>query len=208
MAAGNRFKPRVFTSLSMAVFGFMLASTGIICYVKPPSRIAEWVWWRLLGVEKSTWEALHTIFACLFVVAAITHITYNRKALWSYLKIRFERGREHWRELGLAVVLAALFATATLLNIFPARPIIALSEQLSEGWGKEGQAPPIARIEKFPLETYCRFVEIDLQAALRGLEAAGLTGVSAGTPVRDIARQNDVPPIEIARLLERWATPD
>jgi len=190
MAAGKRFQSRVFTSLSLVTTGLVLACTGTICYLKPPSRIAEWIGWQFLGLEKSAWEALHTIFAWLFVVAALIHITYNRKALWKQMKVRLEKGREHWRELTAAVTLTVAFILVTLLNVFPASPIIALSDELSEGWGREGKTPPIARIEQFSLDTYCRLLEIDLQGAMRELQAAGLTGVSSDTPVREIARTN------------------
>ncbi len=208
MAAGKRFQPRVFTSLSLVTTGLVLACTGTICYLKPPSRIAEWIGWRFLGLEKGTWEALHTIFALLFVMAALTHIIYNRKALWKHMRVRLEKGREHWRELTVALGLTAAFILVTVLNVFPASQIITLSDQLSEGWGRDGKTPPIARIEKFSLDTYCHLMEIDLQGAMRELKAAGLTGVSADTPVREIARTNEIAPIEIGRLLERWAVPE
>ncbi|MFC1529196.1 DUF4405 domain-containing protein [Gemmatimonadota bacterium] len=208
MAAGKRFQLRVFTSLSLVTTGLVLACTGAICYLKPPSRIAEWIGWRFLGLEKGTWEALHTIFAWLFVMAALTHVIYNRKALWKQMRVRLEKGREHWRELTAAVGLTMAFILVTLLNIFPAGPIITLSDRLSEGWGREGNTPPIARIEKFSLETYCRLLEIDLQGAMRELRTAGLTSVSSDTPVREIAVANEIAPIEIGRMLERWAVPE
>jgi len=208
MAARKRFQPRVFTSLSLASTGLVLACTGAICYLKPPSRIAEWIGWQFMGLEKSTWEALHTIFAWLFVVAALTHVIYNRKTLWRNMSVRLEKGREHWRELTAALGLTMAFILVTLLNIFPASPIITLSDRLSEGWGKDGKTPPIARIESFPLGTFCRLLEIDLQRAMRELRAAGFTGVTSDTPVRDIARTNEIAPIEISRMLERWADPE
>ena len=207
MAAGKRFQPRIFTTLSLAAIGLVLALTGIVCYLKPPSRIAEWIGWRFLGLEKSAWEAFHTVFALLFVTVALAHVIYNRRALWAFLRLRLEQGRGHWRELTAALGLTTAFILIVLLNIFPAGPIVDLSDRLSEGWGKDSKAPAIARIEKFPLATYCRLMEIDLTAAMHRLEAAGLEGIFPETPVRDIARTNGLPPIEIGRLLETWAVP-
>ncbi len=207
MVSGKRFQPRVFTALSLFATGLILAFTGIICYLKPPSRIAEWINWRFLGLEKHFWEALHTVFALLFVIAALTHVIYNRRALLMYMRLRLEQGRQYWRELTAAFGITAAFVLITLLNIFPAGPIMDLSDRLSEGWGANSKAPAIARIEKFPLATYCRLMEIDLVTAMHQLELAGIEGVSPEAPVRDIAHTNGVPPIEIGRLLETWAVP-
>ncbi|MFC1499444.1 DUF4405 domain-containing protein [Candidatus Zixiibacteriota bacterium] len=207
MVSGKRFQTRVFTALSLTATGLVLAITGIVCYLKPPSRVAVWIGWRFLGLEKSSWEALHTIFAMLFVMAAVTHVTYNRRALWAYMRLRLEQGRKHWRELTAASGLTAAFILITLLNIFPASPIMNLGDRLSEGWGADNKAPAIARIEKFPLATYCRLMEIDLTIAMDQLEAAGYEGVTPETLVRDIAHSNGVPPIVIGRLLDTWVMP-
>ncbi len=204
MVSGKRFQPRVFTALSLFATGLILAFTGIICYLKPPSRIAEWINWRFLGLEKHFWEALHTVFALLFVITALTHIIYNRRALRAYMRLRMEQGRQYWRELTAAFGITAALILITLLNIFPTATIMDLGDRLSEGWGKNHQAPAIARMEKFPLVTYCRLMELDLPTAMRQLVEAGFEGVSPDAPVRDIAHANGVAPIEIGRILETW----
>jgi hypothetical protein len=202
MAARKRFQPRAFTTTCLACTGSVLALTGLVCYFKPPSRISEWIGWRFLGLEKGTWEALHTVFALLFVIAAAIHLWFNRRPLLTYLLMRLRTGRERWREMAAALGLTAAFILITMLGIFPAGPIMELSDRFSEGWGGDGNAPLIARIEKFPLATYCRLMEIDLATAIRRLEGSGLEGVTAETPVREIALENGLPPIEIGRLLE------
>jgi hypothetical protein len=202
MVVRKRFQPRAFTTTCLSATGAVLALTGLVCYLKPPSRISEWISWRFLGLEKGTWEALHTVFALLFVIAAAFHLWFNRRPLLTYLLLRLRTGRERWREMTAALGLTAAFILVTILGVFPAGPIMDLSDRLSEGWGEGGYAPAIARIEKFPLSTYCRLMEIDLATAIRRLEGSGLEGVTAETPVRDIARSNGLPPVEIGRLLE------
>ncbi len=202
MPARKRFQPRAFTTTCLACTGSVLAITGLVCYFKPPSRVSEWIGWRFLGLEKGTWEALHTVFALLFVITAAFHLWFNRRPLLTYLLMRLRTGRERWKELSTALGLTAAFILVTVLGVFPAGPIMDLSDRLSEGWGADGHAPEIARIEKFPLATYCRLMEIDLPTALRRLEAAGLEGVSAETEVRAIAQLNGLLPMEIGRLLE------
>ncbi len=202
MVVRKRFQPRAFTTTCLACTGAVLALTGLVCYVKPPSRISEWIGWHFLGLEKGTWEALHTVFALLFVVIAAFHLWFNRRPLLTYLLARLRTGRERWREMAAALGLTAAFILMTMLGVFPAGPIMDLSDQFSEGWGADGNAPLIARVEKFPLATYCRLMEIDLTTALHRLEVAGLEGVDAESQVRDIALRNGLPPIEIGRLLD------
>ena len=202
MVVRKRFQPRAFTTICLSATGAVLAMTGLVCYFKPPSRISEWIGWRFLGMEKGTWEALHTVFALLFVIAAGFHLWFNRRPLLTYLLLRLRTGRERWREMTAALGLTVAFILVTILGGFPTGPIMDLSDRLSEGWGEGGNAPSIARIEKFPLSTYCRLMEIDLATAIRRLEGSALEGVTAETPVRDIARRNGLPPAEIGRLLE------
>lgn len=201
MTTRKGFQRRAFTTTCLASTGAVLALTGLVCYFKPPSRISEWIDWRFLGLEKGVWEALHTVFALLFVITAGFHLWFNRRPLLTYLLARMRTGRERWKEMAAALGLTAFFIVVTAMGIFPAGPIMDLSDRLSESWGAGGRAPEIARIEKFPLATYCRLMEIDLPTALLRLEGAGLEGVSAESEVREIARRNGLPPIEISRLL-------
>lgn len=207
MASQKRFQLRPFTSLFMAFCGTVLALTGIACYIKPPTRIAEWIDWRLLLLDRGTWEALHTVFAVLFVIAGTTHITLNYRALLAYVRKSVEAGQARRRELTLAVTLALAFILLTIVDAFPSRSIMLLSDRLSESWGSDGRMPPIARVEVYPLATFCRLLELDLYETMERLKEEGFEGVDAVTTLRDIARTNGVPPIEIGRLLETQTVP-
>jgi hypothetical protein len=201
MARRRGFRFRVFTAVFLAAGGTVLALTGIVCYIKPPTRVAVWIGWRFLGVEMGTWEALHTVFALLFVLAAVTHVVLNRKALWNYLRGRLEAGRAHRRETATAILFAVVFVLLTFLGTFPVQPIMTFRDRITEGWGKGDGTPPIARIERYSLDTFCRLLELDLERTIARLEAAGYRGVAPHTKVRDIAALNGVPPREIGRLL-------
>ena len=201
MTRPNKFRLRVFTAVLLAVGGTILALTGIICYIKPPTRVAVWIGWRFLGLDMATWEALHSVFALLFVLATMTHVILNRKALWNYLRGRLEIGRSHRRETASALFLAGVFLLLTIIGTFPVKPFMTFRDRITEGWGKGDGTPPIARIERYSLDTFCRLLELDMDRAIARLEAAGYRGVAPNTKVRDIAAFNNVPPREIGRLL-------
>jgi len=207
MASNKRFQLRPFTSLFMVFSGIVLALAGIVCYLKPPTRIAEWIDWRFLLLDRSTWEALHTVFAIIFVIAGAMHITLNFRVLLAYVRKSVKAGQQRRRELILAITFSLVFIVLTIFNAFPSKPIMLLGDHLSESWGANGRTPPIARIEVYPLTTFCRFLEIDLYETMERLKAEGFEGVDAATTLRDIARINGVSPIEIGRLLETQTVP-
>jgi hypothetical protein len=201
MARRKGFRFRAFTAIFLAAGGTVLAMTGIVCYIKPPTRVANWIGWRFLGLDMGTWESLHTVFALIFVAAAVVHVVYNRKALWNYLLGRLEAGRAHRREAATALLLAGVIGLLTVLGTFPVEPIMTLRDRVTEGWGKGDGTPPIARIERYSLDTFCRLLELDLDRSIVRLEAAGYRGVDPNAEVRAIAALNGVPPREIGRLL-------
>lgn len=207
MASKKRFQLRPFTSLFMVFSGTVLVLAGIVCYLKPPTRIAEWINWRFLLLDRSAWEALHTVFAVLFVIAGTTHIILNFRVLLAYFRKSVKVGQRRRRELTLAMTLVLAFIVLTIVNAFPSKSIMLLGDHLSESWGSDGRMPPIARVEVYPLATFCRFLELDLYETIERLKEEGFEGVDAATTIRDIARINGVPPIEIGRLLETQTAP-
>lgn len=202
MTVRERFHIQAFISIYMVVSGLVLALTGIVCYIKPPARIANWISWRFLGFTKGEWEAVHTVFAFLFVIAAIIHIYLNWNTLWGYIRTRVEAGLNRKLELSLALVLTLTFFILTRAGIFPFGTVTRLGENLSNSWGTHGRIPPIPRVETYSLRTLCRLLELDLEEAMKKLRSEGLTAVDSLTTVSDIARENDIPPIEIGRILE------
>lgn len=201
MPRQGRFHLRAFISIYLVTSGLVLAITGIVCYIKPAGRVASWIDWRLLGLDKGAWEAVHTIFAFLFVAAAVIHVILNWKVFWNYIRSRVEKGLNRRFELGLATGLTVLFFVLTLAGAFPFGTFMNLGEQASDGWGRGDRTPPIARIERYSLATFCRLLELDLDRTLTHLASAGLTGAAPDVTVRDLAADNGIPPREIGQLL-------
>ncbi len=65
------------------LFTFLLGViTGIVLYIMPHGRIAYWNDWRLLGLNKDQWEALHIVFTFLMVFLGVLHLFIN----WNIFK--------------------------------------------------------------------------------------------------------------------------
>ncbi len=70
------FNKRAFTSVAMFFSGLLLPVSGIINH-----QIA----FTPLTREHHFWMSVHNISALIFIVCAIAHIIYNRKALINYI---------------------------------------------------------------------------------------------------------------------------
>ena len=60
--------------------------TSIILYLMPQGRVAYWADWRLLGLSKEQWGALHLNMGVLFILSLLLHLYYNWQPLLNYLK--------------------------------------------------------------------------------------------------------------------------
>ena len=79
-----RFQWRALTSVLMTLGFMMLALSGIMLFLAPPGRVANWTNWTLLGLRKSAWGGLHIWFGTLFLVLTAVHVFFNWRPLLGY----------------------------------------------------------------------------------------------------------------------------
>ena len=104
------FSWRAFVTFYVVLSFLVIAVTGIVLFITPPGRIANWSDWRLLGFSKSQWQTVHTIFSFIFVVAASFHLFFNWRVILGYMAKRIHEGINKRRELAGAVTVG-LFAS-------------------------------------------------------------------------------------------------
>jgi hypothetical protein len=78
---------RIVSLTSLLVF-LLLLVTGVVLFIVPQGRVAYWSEWRLWGLGKESWAAVHVLTSLLFLFAGITHLALNLKPLLSYLRAR------------------------------------------------------------------------------------------------------------------------
>ena len=74
------------TSLSLGFSFLIMSYTGVILYIAPHGRIAKWIDWHFLGLDKTQYQELHITSMVTFLVFGILHIYYNWKPIISYMK--------------------------------------------------------------------------------------------------------------------------
>jgi len=131
----KRFNWQIFISFNLLFTFLIMSVSGLILYFKPEGSIARWLDWHILGLGKSGWESLHTVFSFLFLAFALFHILkihlFNLRA---YI-VKYKPARFH-RELYISLLITAVFLVGTALYLPPFPLVYEGGTFLSEQWAK------------------------------------------------------------------------
>jgi len=205
--APARFHWRAFVTLYVTLSFLLLAASGIVLYVAPPGRVANWSRWTLGALDRTGWQALHTVVALLFVLAGAFHLWFNWRSLWFYVRTRLAEGLRAKRELALATASVAAVAGLTLADLPPFGSVMDLGERVKQSWSKGGGEPPVPHAELLTLERLAATTQIPLDRILANLAAAGVPGAGPRVTIAALASANGLTPQQIWVRLKGQETP-
>jgi hypothetical protein len=170
-----------------------------VLYIIPHGRVTYWTFWRLLGLQKQDWEALHTIFGFLMVLLGIWHIFLNWKSLKNYFlrKKTVVFSKEFWIAGGITFAIAVLI----LLNVPPFSTIIELEESIKTSWEKKVPTPPVPHMELFSLSRVAKFLNVPETKLAEILKGAGIKVSSFKETLKEVAEKNHSSPAQIYNLI-------
>jgi len=190
------------TTILVWSFAALLVS-GIVLYVAPPGRVAHWSGWRLLGLTKPGWQAVHTLTALLFIVGGLFHLL---KFNWAAFKAYLRRSREAAAPFRWPVVLGTLLFSVTLAGTIAGLPpfstVMDLGEQATNAWATQENEPPVPHMELRTLGQLASERGVSVSRLQSILKAAGLHHVAADRTLREIARANGTTPAALWKTLE------
>ncbi|MBN1279957.1 MAG: DUF4405 domain-containing protein [Chlorobium sp.] len=189
----KKFSWRIFISFALLLSFLMLLVSGVILYIAPPGRVANWTDWRMLGLTKTGWSNQHAIFGFAFAILSIFHLFFiNWKAFLSYLKTKTAQGLKSPAELFSSIFLALLCGFGTFYAIQPFEAIIDFGNNVSASWEKRESQPPVPHAETMTLVELARQPGLggDADALKSRLEQAGFTVGSVEETLGDIAVAN------------------
>jgi len=201
------FNWRIFISFGLLLAFLMLLVSGLVLYISPPGRVANWTDWRILGLTKRGWENQHTIFSFAFAILSVFHLfVINWNAFLSYLKTKKIQGLKSPKEFLASLVLFLVLAAGTIYAVQPFSAIIDFGNRISESWEEQDRQPPVPHAEAITL------VELALQPGLGGdaealktkLTEAGFSVSSVDETLAEIAERNNT----IAEKLYRHIAPE
>lgn len=190
VATRRQFSWRALTSVLIFAGFLVLVVSGIMLFVAPPGRVANWSNWTLFGLTKKQWTSLHVCFSALFLIVSIVHLILNWRPMIGYFKDRLA-GRLGFRwEWATALVVCAVVAVGTHYKWPPFAQLLAWNDTLKESWETPGRRAPIPHAELLSLAELARQAGVPLADATNRLAAAGIAVPSPEVQVEELARQH------------------
>jgi hypothetical protein len=190
-----RFSWRAFFSVLSAISFIGMVFTGVILFVVPPGRIANWTGWTLLGLSKDQWIALHDWFSVTFIIAAAFHIYFNWRVLLSYFKSRVSKAFGFRMEWAFALAVCCVVFAGTLAGIRPFSSLMAWNEEIKYSWDTPRRRAPIPHAELMTLKELAEQLgDVSVETIVGNLEARGIEVESGDVVLGELAERNSMTP--------------
>lgn len=189
------------TSLTMLLAMIAMVFTGIILFITPPGRVANWANWEIFGLSKSLIAQIHTTFMVLFITATILHIFYNLKPMISYMKNSAKEFVLFTKEMIVSTILFFVFLFGTVYEVVPFSTFLDFGEGVKNSWEKEYGTAPYSHAELSSLKSFSKKLNFDLEASKKILTSNNIKFEDEKS-LSQIARENNVSPKFIYDLLK------
>jgi len=194
----NRFKWRAFISITTGLSFIAMSITGVILFVVPPGRIANWTGWTIFGLTKDQWQGLHLWFSLVFMLAAVLHIYLNWRPLVNYFKNKVSKTFALRAEWVSSLLLCVVIGIGTLAGLRPFSSLLAWNEQIKHSWDKTERRAPVPHAELMTLAELVGHVgDIDVETMIANLKAKGIDVESPQIVVGELAEAHDMTPRQL-----------
>ena len=182
----------------------VLTLTGLVLYVVPQGRVAYWVHWSLLGMEKEQWAWVHMMFGGIFIVAGMIHLYFNWGPFKKFLAGKVKGHLEVKREVYIATALTVGIFVLSAFNLPPASWVIELNDRIKGSWVTSPELePPFGHAEEVSLAGIARRMGLDLAQGVQNLREAGLQFGGRKDSLEKIARANDTTPMAVYGIFRK-----
>ncbi len=187
---------RGLTSLVVTLAFIVTAVTGVILYVSPQGRVANWTGWNVLGLSKEQWSGVHTTSSLLFVLASVFHVYFNWRTLIHYLLLK--RRLHLKREIVCSIAVVTAVFAGTFLNLPPFSSVVQLNDRIKAYWESQSAQAPYAHAEASTLAEFSEMTGISIEILEKRFATAGikLDGPASQT-IGELARIHDLSPKDL-----------
>jgi uncharacterized membrane protein (Fun14 family) len=190
------------TSLTMLLSMAVMTYTGIILFIAPPGRIANWANWEILALTKEQYGALHSTMMVLFIIATILHLYYNWKPITNYMKNSAKEMIVFTKDMVAAFFVTTAFVIGTLAVVPPFSSFTIFGEDIKESWEKEYGTAPYSHAELSSLKGFCKKLGYDLSKSEAILKKNNIN-YEVTQSLSLIGKENGVSPQFIYNLLQK-----
>jgi len=192
---------RRFISLCIGFSFLMMSYSGIILFLSPKGRVANWTNWEILGLDKTQYAHLHVNFMVLFLVGMLFHIYLNWAPLMNYLKNQTKAFSLLTKEFLFAFGLNLLFAVGTLYYWVPFEQFLDFQDNIKASWEQKVKKAPYSHAELSTIEEFAEETGIKTSDIISKLNAHKFSGVSLSNTIGDIAKKNNKSPAQIFDII-------
>lgn len=192
---------RRFISLCIGFSFLMMSYTGVVLFLAPKGRIANWTNWELLGLDKTQYTHLHVTFMVLFIIGMIFHVYLNWSALLNYLKNQSRAFSLFTKEFLLAFGFNLFFLLGTLYYWTPFEQFLDFQDEIKASWEKKVDKAPYGHAELSTLEEFAQKTGRTTSSIISGLTTHNLHGIAPQKTIADIAKENGKSPAQIFEIM-------
>jgi hypothetical protein len=185
-----RFRWRALTSVLITAAFLVLTASGIVLFISPPGRVANWTNWGIFGLRKSEWAGLHIVFSTLFLMSAVVHIFFNWRPVLGYFRSRWnEASGMRWEWLAALVIGCGIY-WGTRAGAPPFSTLIAWGDAIRESWESPRERAPIPHAELLTMKELADKAALDFATVVSRLEAKSIKDFTTNTLMRDLANNS------------------
>ncbi len=198
------FAWRKYISVGLALSFFMIALSGTILYIAPPGRVARWIHWMVLGLNRAQWETQHTLFSYLFLLFGVVHLfSMNWKAFLTYFTNGILNKIRSKKEAVAALTTVLLIFFLTFFEVPPVISIMNLGNNISDTWSEKIGNPPARGVESMSAAEIAElFFDSDVDLVMDLLHEAGFTVNDKTQTITEISVVNNISPMEVFIILQ------
>ena len=195
--ARKRFSTRAFTSLLLTCTFVVLGLSGVMLYLSPRGRVANWTDWTLAGLGKEEWSALHVNSCLLFLLVTVLHLVLNWRPFWGYIKKRASFGINRKGELALALALAVGIVAGTLYGVPPFSTIVAWQHEIKDYWEFRSAPAPVPHSEELTLAQFAGQIKLSTEEVSEALRREGYEFEDPTITMAQLADRRGVAPSDV-----------
>jgi hypothetical protein len=201
----KKFSWRGWTTFVVTISFIVDTLSGIILYIAPHGRIANWTNWKIWGLSKDEWIDVHTIFGYILLFIVVLHLYYNWRMFWNWIWSKIRKAVNLKWELITSAIVCLLIFLGTIWNIPPFSSTMELGEHFKESWEEAKTDLPQAHAEALSLEEFASKTGVSVDQILEAFKAKGYNVKSTTQTLKEIARENNVSPEDLYEAVKAKA---
>jgi len=198
-----KFQIKGFTSLLLTAVFLILGFSGIILYLTPRGRVANWTGWTMFGLSKQDWQSVHINVVLLFLIVAGLHLYLNWPVFWCYIKKKGSLALNLKLEMVMALLLAGVVLAGAIKYIPPFSTVVDYNYQIKDYWERWASEAPTPHAEELRLSQFADNLGLSISDVMKALQEEGIAVEDASATIGQVAEANNLTPADVYAAIKK-----